>query len=249
MPFGGALTMGLGSAFGGLAGLFGGGKQQKTQTSGTISNTGQGSYTSNQTGTTTPNLTPLQKSLIQQFTTGASNLYNQSTNLQPYAASGLEQINQGSNAAQQAIAANYASRGLNFSPMAATGQTQNILARTGQQAQFMNSLPLLQRQLQQQALQQLMGAFQAIPTGVTQTQTGGGKTMQSGTQTQQGTNLVSGNPMAGLFSGLGAGTMASLPLLMQQMNGGTGVNMGVSPGTPDFSGYNIGDLSGIGMGS
>jgi hypothetical protein len=216
MPFGGLLTAGLGSAFGGLAGLFGGGKQQKTQTSGTITNNQQGSF--NTQNSTAPNFSNLQKALMQQFTGAASNLYNQSTNLQPYEASGMEQINQGANAASQAIAANNASRGLSFSPAASTAQNQNTLNRVNQQTQFANSIPLLQRQLQQQSLGQLMQAFQVIPTGQTGTQSG--TTTQSGTQTQQGTNLVSGDPMAGLFSGLGAGTMASLPLLSQSFSGG-----------------------------
>lgn len=221
MPFGGALTLGLGSAFGGLAGLFGGGKQQKTQTNGTITNNQQGNFSQNQQNTSSPNLTPLQKALIQQFTSGASQLYNQSTNLQPYAASGLEQINSGSNAASQAMSANLAAHGQSFSPAAATAQNQNILSRTGQQAQFMNQIPLLQRQLQEQSLGQLQGAFSAIPTGVTQTGTSSGQTSQQGTQTQQGTNLVSGNPMGGLFSGLGAGIMYGLPGLFGSMNGGS----------------------------
>jgi hypothetical protein len=65
-----------------------------------------------------------------------------------------------------------------------------------------------------------MQAFQVIPTGQTQTGSQSGSTNQNSTQTQQGTNLVSGNPTAGLFSGLGAGTLASLPLLSQNMNWG-----------------------------
>lgn len=225
MPFGGLLTAGVGSIFSGLSGLFGGGQQQKTQTNGTITNNQSGNFSQNQQNTSTPNLTPLQQSLIKQFTTGASNLYNQSTNLQPYAASGLEQINQGSNAAQQSMSANLASRGLSFSPAQATAQNQATLSRTGQQASFMNQIPLLQRQLQEQSLGQLQGAFSAIPTGVTQTGASTGNTTQSSTQTQQGTNLISGNPMAGLFSGLGAGTMASLPLLSNAIN-----SYGTSPG-------------------
>jgi hypothetical protein len=219
MPAGGLITAGIGSAIGGIAGLFGGGKQQKIQTSGTITNNQSGNFSS----ATNPNFSPLQNALIQQFTQGASNLYNQSTNLQPYEASGLEQINQGSNAASQAENANLAARGLSFSPAAATANNQNILSRTAQQSQFANSIPLLQRQMQQQSLQQLMGAFSAIPTG----QTSSGQTTQNSTQTQNGTNLVSGNPMAGLFSGAGAGLMAGLtPYLYSQMGqGGTGGNI------------------------
>lgn len=230
MPIIGSLVGGIGS---GIAGLFGGGKQQKTQTSGTITNNQQGSFNSS----TNPNLTPLQKALIGQFTQGASNLYSQSTNLQPYEAQGMEQINQGSNAAQKAMSANLASRGLSFSPTGATAQNQATLARVGQQTQFANSIPLLQRQLQQQSLQQLMSAFQVIPTG----QTSSGTTSQSGTQTQQGTNLVSGNPMAGLFSGLTSGGIAGYGLgnLYNSFSGPSANSQpGWSNGTsPDFTDY------------
>jgi hypothetical protein len=227
MPIIGGLVGGIGS---GLAGLFGGEKQQKTQTSGTITNNsttqGTGSYTSG--SSTNPNFTSLQQALINQFTQGASSLYNQSQNLQPYEASGLEQINQSSNAASQAMSANLASKGLSFSPAAATAQNQNILSRTGQQSQFANSIPLLQRQLQQQALGQLTQAFSVIPTG--QTQAGSGTTQQNqtqnSTQTQQGTNLVSGNPIAGGISGLLAGGLsgANLGLLYNNFQGNSANN-------------------------
>jgi len=219
MPFGGLLTAGLGSAFGGLAGLFGGGKQQQTQTNGTITNNQTGTFNQSGTQTTTPNLNPLQSALMKQFTQGASNLYNQSTNLQPYTSSGLENINATQNANSKAIAANLASRGLSWSPAAGSAQTQNILAGGQQKASFMNSIPLLQRQLQENSLGDLENAFKTMPIGQTATSTSSGTTTQQGTQTQQGTNLVSGNPMAGLFSGLGAGTIASLPIINSAING------------------------------
>lgn len=216
MPIIGSLVGGIGS---GIAGLFGGGKQQKVQTNGTITN--NSSTTGGYSSSTNPNFTPLQNALINQFTTGASNLYNQSTNLQPYEASGLEQINSGSNAAGKSIAANLASMGQSFSPAAASANTQNILSRTGQQAQFANSIPLLQRQLQQQALGQLTQAFSVIPTG--QTSAGTTSSTSSGTQTQQGTNLVSGNPLAGATSGAVSGGIAGYGLgnLYNSMNGGS----------------------------
>lgn len=201
MPIIGSLVGGIGS---GLAGLFGGGQQQKTQTSGTISNTSSGTTNSS----TNPNLSPLQQALINQFTQGASSLYNQSTNLKPYQASGLEQINNGSNTAATAIQANNAAHGLSFSPAAATSQNQNTLNRVNQSTQFNNSIPLLQRQLQQQSLGQLVNAFQVIPTG----QTTNGTQTQSGTQTQQGTNLISGNPLAGAISGATSGGIAGFGL-------------------------------------
>ena len=240
MPFGGALIGGIGAGISGLAGLFGGGKQQKVQTSGTISNTGQqnqsGTFgTSGQTtgfSTSNPNLSPLQQALINQFTSSASNLNRQAGDLSGYKAQGLSDINSTSNAASEALRNNLASRGLSFSPSAANAETQQRIGLAGQQSQFLNSIPLLQRQLQQQSLQQLMNAFQLIPYGTT-SQTGGttaqsGTTNETGTssstQNQQGTNLVSGNPMGGLFSGLGSGLFASLPYLMGNMGN---LNLGI----------------------
>lgn len=204
----GVLIPGL---IGGIAGLLGGGQQQKTQTSGTITNAGTGTF--NQGGTTqntsTPNLSPIQQALIGQFSKGASNLYNSSTNLNPYAASGLEQINQSGDVATKALNNQLAAQGLGNSPAAANAQTMNTLNTVNQGSQFLNQLPLLQRQLQTNALGGLINAFQVQPTGTTQT----GQTQQSGsttsnnTQTQQGTNLISGNPAAGAVSGLGAGLL------------------------------------------
>lgn len=215
---------------GGLAGLFGGGQQQKTQTSGTIKNDQSGTFSqggtsaSTSTGTTTPNLTPLQQALISQFSKGASDLFSSSTNLNPYAASGLQTINQGGDIANKVLQNSLAARGLSYSPAAANATTQNQLGTISQGSTFLNSLPLLQRQLQSGALSQLMQAFQVQPVGSTTTGTQQGTTQQSGTtsqtgtQTQQGTNLVSGNPMAGLFSGIGAG-------LFGPNQSGTGSNL------------------------
>lgn len=241
----------VGSLIPGLAGLFGGGKQQKVQTSGTISNTGTGTFnqggtsSSTNTGSTTPNLTPLQQALIKQFSGGASNLFSQSQNLNPYAASGLEQINAGGDVANKVLQNSLAARGLSYSPAAANATTQNTLNTVNQGSQFLNQLPLLQRQLQQQSLGQLMQAFQVQPVGTTTTGTQQGTTQQSGsttqnqTQTQNGTNLVSGNPMGGLFSGLGAGLLgpnssgngSNLSDIIHGIFGGGGPSYS-GPGTP-----------------
>jgi hypothetical protein len=254
-----SLAAGLvGSLIPGLAGLFGGGQQQKVQTSGTISNQGTGSFqqggttsstgASTQTGTTTPNLSPLQQALVQQFSKGASDLYNQSTNLNPYAAAGLQNINAGGDIANKVLQNSLAARGLSYSPAAANATTQQQLSTIGQGSQFLNSLPLLQRQLQQQSLGQLMQAFQVQPIGSTTTgagtQTQQGTTQQSGSetqnnvQTQQGTNLVSGNPAAGAISGFGAGLAApgpggvsNLSNIIGKMFGGGGSAPGGTYGT------------------
>lgn len=209
----------------GIAGLFGGGKQQQTKTSGTITNNQSGNF--NQSGSTNgqtvnaTQLSPLQEALMRQFTSGAQDLYKQSTNLQPYANQQLQQINSGSRIADQVLHNNLAARGLSYSPVAATAENQNQLSRISQGNTFLQGLPLLQRQLQTQALGSLENAFSLTPKTTTSSTSGStssqGTTSQQGTQTQQGTNLVSGNPLAGAASGFGAGLFAP--------NGSGGTNL------------------------
>lgn len=199
----------------GVAGLLGGLFPPTTKTSSSQSQ--QGSTEQNQqgqtSGTTTPNLSPFQQQLAGLFTQGASNLYGQSQNLTPYTTSGLQGI-QGQGSANNQILQNLmASRGLSYSPAGAQAQVQNTL-NTGNQANtFLSQIPLLQRQLQQQSLQQLIGAFGALPTGVSSTgssiQTGSGSTQSSGQG--QSTTQGSGNPAAGAVGGFGAGLFAPQP--------------------------------------
>src|SRR6266478_9190315 len=132
----------------GLAGLFGGGQQKKVKTSGTISNTENTQQ--QQQGTNISqnvhNLSPIQQQLIGQFTKGASDLYNTSTDLSGYKQQGLKNINTGSDLASKVIQNSLASRGLSYSPAAATATTQNELNRVGQGSTFLSQVPLLQRQ-------------------------------------------------------------------------------------------------------
>ena len=71
---------------------------------------------------------------------------------------------------------------------------------------FLQGVPLLQRQLQTSSLDELMKAFQVQPFGTTQDQSGQSQTQ--GTSTMNGTNVQQGNPLGGLFGGLGAGLFA-----------------------------------------
>lgn len=199
MPF--SLLLG---GISGLAGLFGGGQQQQTNSSSSQQQQSQQSGTSSQN--LTNNLSPLQQQLAGLFTNGAINQYNQSTNLQPYEAQGEQQINQNSKLADQVSQNTLASRGLEYSPTAAVTENQNQLSRIGQISQFQNSIPLLQRQLQQQSLSGLVSAFSALPTNRSVTGSSSQSSSSSGTST--GVNTQSGNPTAGLFGGLGAGLAA-----------------------------------------
>lgn len=203
----------------GLAGLFGGGQQQKTTTQGTTSQTG----TSNTNNTTTPNLSPIQQQLVNMFTQGAQNLYNQGpTDLSGYTAGGLQQINNSSNIANKTLSNTLAARGLSYSPAAANALTANESNRVNQSASFLQQIPLLQRQLQQQNIQGLTSAFQALPTAVTST--GSGTTNTTGTTNQ--TQTVNGNPIAGGLSGLGSGIAATLPDWTKLFGGGGGGSNG-----------------------
>ena len=76
MPFA-ALAPLIGMGISGLAGLFGGGKQNQTQQTGTQN---QQFQTSNQQGTSY-NLNPFQQQLAGMFTQGAQDLYKNATNL------------------------------------------------------------------------------------------------------------------------------------------------------------------------
>lgn len=163
-----------------LAGLFGG-RPKVTKT------------TSDQTSTTTPNLTPFQMNLMNLFGAGLSDQARADSDLSGYTASGLRQINSQGDAASLTARNMLASRGLSYSPYAGFVNMQQDLNRRNQSADFLNQIPLLQRQLRNEDFTNLMKAFSIIPTG--QTSTGHSEQTQTG----------SGNMLAGGLAGLGAG--------------------------------------------
>lgn len=173
----------IGSAISGLAGLFGGQQQPTQKVSGTTSST------------ITPNLSPIQISLMNMFTNGLQSRYQQGTDLSGYTAQGLRTINQQGNLQDQATKNILAARGQSFSPAATTADIQNSNSRLAQSSSFLNSIPLLQRQLQGEDLNNLISGFKALPTGQT----------TQGTLNQTSTQTVPGGGIAGLLSGLGAG--------------------------------------------
>ncbi len=194
----------LGAVIPGLAGLFGGGKQQQVNTNQTTNQSQQG-FQSGQTSST-PNLNPFQQTLAQLFSGGAADLYKQSQNLSPYTSQGLQTIQGQGTGNAKSIANNLAARGLSFSPAAATATTQNTLNTGNQMNSFLQGIPLLQRQLQTQGLDEMMKAFGVQPFGTTTDQSG--QSSMTGTSNMSGTNVQQGNPMGGLFGGLGAGLFA-----------------------------------------
>lgn len=197
------------SGISGLAGLFGGGTQQKNAT--TQNTSGTQTQSGSTSGSTTPNLSPIQQQLANLFSNGAINQYNQGTDLTGYKQAGLQTINSNSDITNKSISNMLAARGQSFSPAASNPLISARINQGNQQTQFLQSLPLLQRSLQQQNLSGLLSAFSAMPVGQTSSGSTNGTTTSNSTTT--GNGAISGNPLAGLFGGAGAGLAATLPLL------------------------------------
>ncbi len=208
----------IGAGISALTGLFGAKKPQTTTTT--------------SSSTTNPVLDANGNALENQFADDAINMDKAGgPDLSGYTANGLQQINNGANIKQKLLQNTLASRGLSFSPAAATATGNADADRLAQSSQFLSSVPLLKRQFQQQNLQQLMTAFGIIPKGQT----------SSGTSTQTGST----NPVASTLSGAGQGIFAALPYLTRQNNGfsnlpGMPAPGNAFPGTPNSAGDMVG---------
>lgn len=132
--------------------------------------------------------------------------------MQGYVGTGLKNINTGSDIRQQLLQQQLASRGLSFSPMAANAQTQLQGERVGAGVNFMNTVPLLQRQFQTEDIENLMKFFQGLPTGSSTT---GSRTGTSSTSTNEKTTAP-GNMLGGLFTGAAAPFATYLGGLIKQ---------------------------------
>lgn len=223
-----------------------GNRNKQTQTQGTASQSGLESLFGSSTSSTTPNLSPLQQRLADMFTKGYSDLYNSSTNLSPYAQTNLQQIAGQGNANRSIINNILAQRGLSYSPAAAAPLTQNLLNTGNQMTSFLAQLPLLQRQLQQQALEGLTRGFSVLPTATSTTGTQTGTRRFSSLGQQTGDTTLIGNPWGGLVTGLGASLAApngkggtQLGDLLQSLGigGGSSNSSQYDPNTGDFN-YN-----------
>jgi len=143
-------------------------------------------------------------SILEALGTLRKNAAN-STDLSGYTTQGLQSINSGADMKRRAMENIMAAKGLSYSPAAAhaTGRVES--GRIGEQVNFMNSLPLLQRQMQNEDLSSLTSFLTALPTGSRQK----GTTVQNttGNWNQQGSSQQTnpGNMLGGLFSGLGSG--------------------------------------------
>ncbi len=171
----------------GLAGLFGGFKKPSTQTN-----------TSTTEGVSSPELSANQNLLSDTFTQALLKRFNTDTDLSRYSAGGLQEINRAGDARSKIINNLIASRGLSFSPAATTAQIGNENERLRGSTDFLNTIPLLARQLKGQDISELIRGFSALPTA----------SRTSSTTKQSGTSLVPGNPIAGALGGFGAGLFA-----------------------------------------
>lgn len=203
-----------------LSGLFGSSKPKVTTTN-TNSSSDQTTQGSNDSDTITQHqLSPIQQQLSQMFSQGLMKQYQQGTDLSGYRDQSLQDINNQGDIASKASNNILASRGLSFSPAAATTQVQNNNNRLNQSTSLLQSLPLLQRQMQQQNLQGLISGFSALPTDTYAATHGSAYANTKGTNQSTSTQSTPQNPLAGLFGGLGGGLAAILPGLFGGGNSG-----------------------------
>jgi hypothetical protein len=195
-----------------LSGFFSGKPKQTTSTTDQSGNTSSNSYqTGGSTSTTTPNLSPEQLQLLQSLIGRQTQLANQDQDLSGYKAGGMQQINQGADAQSKIVQNILASRGLSYSPTAATSLAGVQSNRIQQQNQFANGIPLLQRQLKTEDIGKLLDIFKSIPYGSTTTGSNTESSNSSG-YTSGSSKTVGTSPdqsLAGLFSGLGQGVAST----------------------------------------
>lgn len=206
----------IGAGISALTGLFGA-KKPQTQTT-------------NSTNTSTPDLTGQQQFLENLIGDSAVNQVKAGApDLSGYAANGLQNINTAADIKSKTASNILASRGLSFSPSGVQNLINPENDRLQQSTQLLNTLPLLQRQFQQQNLDQLMQSFGIMPKGSTTT----------GTSTTTGST----NPVASTLSGAGQGLFAAMPYLSSAFQpssingmGGLGNSPLASPPTMPDSG-------------
>lgn len=100
-----------------------------------------------------------------------------------YAGSGMRDINRAGDARSAALASTLAARGLSFSPVGASLAGRNEDTRLSQLTDFASTLPLVQRGLQSEDLQNFGGFISSLPVGR--------KIREQGTVTGAGTQPAS----------------------------------------------------------
>lgn len=198
-----ALGIGLG-LLGGLGGLFG--NRPKTYTTDqTGSSTGTTDASQYQDFYSNPTYDPYSDALRRGMIQNTLNYMQTDPDLTGYTAQGLQQINQSGSALKQSIADTLASRGLSYSPIAGSALTSADINRVQQGNQFINQIPLLRQQLQQQKMSDIVNTFRALPYGTSGSSVGRNLGTQSQNFSQHGTSTDPGNQTGGFLAGLGGG--------------------------------------------
>lgn len=195
-----ALISGISALAGGLLNR----KKELTQ-QGTSNTTNNFNQTSNVDTTSTPTYDPMQLAMRNQLL----NQFSQRT--QPGAVEGLvnstisqgvNNINSGAQAQEQALRANLAQRGLSYSGTAGNAMAQQQSQRVGDVVGLRSQAPLLQNQFESQRLNDFSSFMKGLPTGTHTT----GVNTSSGTGTSQGTTSGTttdpGNPWGGMIGNL-----------------------------------------------
>lgn len=179
----------------------------------------QGFNNTSYSGSSTPTYDPMQMAIRDYLLNQFGNKIKESENLQGYLGQGLRSINEGAGIKEQAVNNVLSSRGLSFSPIAANALAGIQTQRIGDSVNFSNQIPLLQRQLKLEDMNNLAKFFSSLPTGTTTAGTSFGDTGSvnrrvgvtntQGNTTSTGTmnnpGNVAGGAVAGGISGLLAG--------------------------------------------
>jgi hypothetical protein len=133
-----------------------------------------GNRNKKQTSTTSTTLSPDAQGMNSVIADLIRKRLSSSTDLSGYKTQGIQDINKTFGAAQTGLNADLTARGLSDSPAAVGALTNLSTGRSGSIAQLVNSLPMLQRDMQQQDIG-LANQFSALqPRTTTTTGTGSG---------------------------------------------------------------------------
>jgi len=179
-----------------LAGLLGNRKKTATQES-----TTSGTSTQNVDLYNNPILSDEASSGYGAAINALLNRLNTGSDVSGYRASGLRELNRSGEMQKKLLSRTLAQRGLSYSPAGAAISSRMDDTQQGRILDFENSIPLLQRQLQQEDIMSLIQGASAMPVGNRQT----GTTTVTNNSRTTGTATQPGDMLGGLFSGLGQG--------------------------------------------
>lgn len=195
----------IAGALGGLFdGIFGGPKQ--TTTTNQTTNQNQSG-----TSTSTPNLSPLQQGVVNNFLNSANSGLTQSgTQANEMTGQQLQTNNNTYDAQNRVLQNTLAARGLTYSPVAASGTTAIKLAGAGANAATLGNAPILKQQLYNSNLSNIINAFRASPFGTTTDSSSTGTSNTEGTSTVQSKQNPFSAALQGFIGGGGVGSIGKL---------------------------------------